>query len=126
MIESIEGDVPGNAKLTIRIPYLSKMFGEHEETIELHLANCRKLALKIWEGEILTEDPNAILNAKFEILSTESPDTPVSLITTVGEFKIDYDDFSISLIDGTPVSFEQISQTCDKYWSDWEAKAKQA
>ena len=124
-VAAIDGVIPGDITIRVNIPYLRKMFSPDGEDVIVSLANCAKLTMKIWEDDVTTDSPERIVGTDTEILSTESEDVPVHIITTFGELDIDFEDFSLSLDNGTPITFEELCEACENYWNRWENEAKQ-
>jgi len=123
-IAGMEGSVPGDLTLQIKIPYLRQMFSESGEDILLRLSSCTRFAMKIWEEDLLTSDPVRIVASDTEILSTESEDIPVQIVTTQGEIDAEFQSFTLALDDGQPVTFEELCDACEHYWTRWEEDAK--
>lgn len=82
--------------------------------------------MKIWEDDLVTDDLQRIVESDTEILSTESEDIPVHIMTTNGELDADFDSFTLALDDGRPITFQELCVACERYWTRWseEAKAK--
>ena len=124
-IDSIAGTVPGDIEMRVGILYLREMFSNDGEAIIVRLANCTKLAMKIWEDDVVTDDHDRIVSTDSEILSTQSEDVPVHIITTLGELDIDFEAFSLSLDNGRQITFEELCDVCENYWNRWENENKQ-
>ena len=120
----MEGSVPGELTLQIKIPYIRKMFSESGDDILLRLTSCTRFAMKIWEEDLLTSDPERIVASDTEILSTESEDIPVHVVTTQGEIDAEFQSFTLALDDGQPITFEELCDACERYWTRWEEDAK--
>ena len=116
-VAAIDGVVPGDVTIRVNIPYLRQMFSDSGEDIIVHLCNCASLTMKIWDEGITTDDPKRIVSTDTEILSTESNDVPVHIITTLGELNIAFEGFSLSLDDGRQISFEELCAACENYWN---------
>jgi len=123
-IAAINGVIPGDVEIRVSIPYWRKMFSADGDDIIVRLANCAKLTMKIWEKDFTTDDIERIVGTDTEILSTESEDVPVHIITTFGELDIDFEAFSLSLDNGRPITFEELCDACENYWNRWENEAK--
>jgi hypothetical protein len=123
-IAGMEGSVPGDLTLRIKIPYLRQMFSESGEDIFLRLSSCTRFAMKIWEEDLLTSDPERIVASDTEILSTESEDIPVRIVTTHGAIEAEFQSFALALDDGQPITFEEICGACERYWTRWEEDGK--
>lgn len=123
-VAAIDGKIPGDVTIRINIPYLRKMFSEDGEEILVRIANCSKLTMTIWGEDLTTDEPKRIVATDTEILSTESDDVPVHVITTFGELDIDFEAFSLSLDNGKPITFEELCEACESYWNRWENETK--
>ena len=124
-IVAIVGVVPGDVAIRVKIPYLRKMFSADGEDVILRLANCAKLTMKIWEDDVNTDNPERIVATDTGILSTESEDVPIHIITTMGELDVDFETFSLALDNGRPITFEELCGAYEDYWNRWENEAKQ-
>lgn len=120
-IVRIEGEVPGDVFLTINIPYLRRMFSKQGENIILALQGCTKLSMKIWDVKLssVTEDFSRIVETNTGILSTESLDVPVHVVTTEGEIDVVFQTFSLRLDDGSDITFQALCDACEGYWARW-------
>ncbi len=124
-IDAIQGSVPGDIEIQVDILYLRKMFSDDGESIVVRLTNCTKLSMKIWEDDVITDDPERIASTETEILSTESDGVPVHIVTTLGELDLEFDDFSLWLDNGRQITFLELCDACENYWNRWENEAKQ-
>jgi len=124
-VAAVDGAVPGNVTIRVNIPYLRQMFSDDGEDILVHLDGCMSLVMKIWDEDITTDDPKRIASIDTEILSTESEDVPVHIITTLGELDIAFEGFSLTLDNGRRITFKELCDACENYWNRWENEAKQ-
>jgi hypothetical protein len=62
--------------------------------------------------------------ASIEILSTDSDTMPVSIITTMGQLILKYEQIHFLLDTGQEVDFKTIYRACKEYWDDFKAKSK--
>lgn len=123
-IAAIDGVIPGDVVIRVNIPYLRRMFSEDGEDIIVRLLNCTRFTMKIWEGDVVTDNFEQIVHTGNEILSTDSEDVPVHIFTTFGEIDIHFDAFTLLLENGRPVTFMDLSNACDCYWDRREAKSQ--
>lgn len=123
-ITSVVGDTPGNVSIRVNIPYLCQMFSPDGKDVIVHLRNCTRFTMNIWDEGMTTSDLDRIATIRTTILSTESEDAPVHIVTTLGEIDMDFDDFSLSLDSGISISFEDIGTACKTYWNRWEEQTK--
>jgi hypothetical protein len=122
-IAGIEGVAPGDLTIRVNIPYLRRMFSERGDDILLRLHGCNRFVMKIWDGDVLTEDPRQIVASNTEILNTESEDIPVHIVTTQGEIDAAFQSFTLALDDGQPITFEELCGACERYWRGWKETA---
>ena len=123
-IAEIKSKSNQHIQLRIYIPYLGNMFPEIGENIWVDLLNYRKFEMKIWDEDITTSDFNKIVSTGTEILSTESTDVPLHVVSTLGDLFIDFESFSLSLDSGKQITFEELEDACSRYWKNWEEKYK--
>lgn len=123
-VADVDGELPGDVIIRVSIPYLRQMFSDDGEDILVHLYSCTSLSMKIWDEGTTTDDSKRIASTNTQILSTESEDVPVHIITTLGELDIAFEDFSLSLDNGSQITFKELCDACDNYWNRWENEAK--
>ena len=82
--------------------------------------------MTIWEQDLTTDDVDLIAQQRTEILSTESQDNPVHLVTTLGEIETDFDSFSLAQDGGTEITFQTLCDACERYWNQWEKESQAA
>jgi len=111
-------------QLRIYIPYLGNMFPEVGENIWVDLHNTKKFEMKIWDEDITTSDFDKIVSTGTEILSTESTDVPVHVVSTLGDLFIDFESYSLSLDSGKQITFDELVDGCSRYWKNWEETYK--
>ena len=75
--------------------------------------------MRIWEENVVTDDPKRIVDSGTEILSTDSDDVPAHVVTTQGEIDVDFEGFELSLDNGRKITFEELCAECDNYWNRW-------
>ncbi|MGB5986756.1 MAG: hypothetical protein WBG37_15735 [Desulfobacterales bacterium] len=61
---------------------------------------------------------------QIEILLTESKELPVSVTTTDGFLKLDFETLDLVLDTGQEVQFSDILEASQSYWAERSAKAK--
>ena len=125
-LSSLEGNVPGDVTIRIGIEYLRHMFSGEGEDIFMTLHSCSKISMEIWESDLVTDDFGKIAEIGSEILSTDSEDIPVRVITTLGTLHADFESFSLRLDDGREITYDQLCDACQKYWDRWEGQAEEA
>ncbi len=123
---AIDCSIPGYVEIRVKIEYLRRMFSADGENIIVRLVNCTKFTMKIWEDNVVTDDPKRIVDSGTEILSTDSDDVPVHVVTTQGEIDVDFEDFGLSLDNGRSITFEELCNECENYWNRWGTVLNQA
>ena len=123
-ITGMRRDSSQNLQLRINIPYLRNMFPGDGEDILINLNKCTQFQMKIWDEGITTSDFQTIVDTGTEILSTESDDVPVHIVSTLGDLFIEFDSFTISLDTGEQVSFKELGDACDLYWKQWQEESE--
>lgn len=123
-IAEIKSDSRQNLQLRIHIPYLGNMFPEVGENIWVDLHSTKKFEMKIWGEDITTSDFDKIVSSGTEILSTESHDVPLHIVSTLGDLFIDFESFSLSLDSKKQITFDELADACSRYWKNWEEMYK--
>lgn len=127
-IAGIDGILPGKIELRIYIPYLCKMFPSDcdNDDILVSLQGCTLFSMKIWDEDFATDEFDRIVATGAEILSTDSTGFPIHVVTTRGALDMDFQSFTLAFGDGPAVSFEQLRDASQRYWTEWEKKSKGA
>ncbi|MDY6973266.1 MAG: hypothetical protein SV775_13185 [Thermodesulfobacteriota bacterium] len=63
---------------------------------------------------------------QIEILSTDSKELSVTIATTNGFLKLDFETLNLFLDTGQEVQYTDILKASESYWVEWEAEAKNA
>ena len=124
VIVQIKRHGSGDLALTIEIPYLRRMISQGDNII-VTLRRCSGFSMKICGLDLTTDDLDLIAVQRTEILSTESEDAPVHVITTLGEIDADFDSFSLTQDDGKAITFDALCDACERYWTRWEQQSKE-
>lgn len=61
-----------------------------------------------------------------EILSTPSKLMPVTVMMTMGQLTLDYENINFKLDTGQEIDFETIDRLCEEYWAEWKDRAEQS
>jgi hypothetical protein len=123
-IAEIKRDSQQNLQLRIYIPYLGNMFPEVGENIWVDLHNTKKFEMRIWDEDLTTSDFDKIVSTGTEILSTESTDVPLHIVSTRGDLFIDFESFSLSLDSKNKITFDELTDACSRYWKNLEEMYK--
>lgn len=110
--------------LRVEIAYLAGMLAAGCEEILVMLKGCSQFEFLHWEDGSTTSDILQISAYGTEILSTASEDVPAVVTTTFGELRLAFQEFKLSLPDGSTLSYERLCAVCEAYWSDFEARGK--
>lgn len=121
-IERISGDVPGVVDLHIGINYLRAMFDGEGSGFVVTLAGCTTFEFTEYGEESShlprVTDLSEIEGRELEILSVEAGN-PLQIVCTAGQLALAYEQARVSLDSGAAVTFEQLSEATDRYWSKW-------
>ncbi len=112
-------------KIVVSIPYLRRRLPPLGASFVLSLAGVRLVEFHHFDGEMSS------LGQALEVvvpgsLSTSSDAMPVSVDTTLGELRLDFQVIDFALDSGKPIGFESIVRICDEYWAEWHARTNQS
>ena len=114
--------MPGTLRLQIEIEYLREMFDEPGISFAVELNNCTKFKYSEYE-EQPTENIAKVQEREPEILYVIS-EHPLVLDCVMGTLELEYDAMRVRLPSGSEVSYGSLESTSEKYWSEWNARAK--
>jgi len=118
-IVEINGDIP-SLQLRIEIEYLRNMFPEDGISFIASVSGCSFIQFHNWENATKTSLLAEIQSEEPEILSVEQEGNMALITCVTGELKISYEDIEFKLDTGSPISYSELEEACDKYWDDWE------
>ena len=114
----IEGNLPGDLKIHINIPYLRNMFPSEGEEFIIQLNKCTN-----FEFDEYDEKPTNILKTietkKPEILYIDSLN-PIVINCATGILRMEYNEAHVSLDTGESINDLQLEEASDKYWDEWK------
>ncbi len=122
VINRIDGSVPGNVSVTVEIEYLRRMFSENGNSIIVSLLTCETFKYQPHEPSELLTDLSAISDIHPEILYADIENDVIHVDCNDGTLWLKYQDFSLMLDDGQPITLNELGDKCDKYWNDWESR----
>jgi len=124
-IESIDGVIPGDMHVRVRIAYLCEQLPTAADHVVVHLRGCRQFEYRPFEGPAVA-DLSDIADAHVEVLSAEEVDGTVSIACVGGCLQLAYDRVGLSLPEGRTISQTELEAAADRYWTEWEVNAKRA
>lgn len=123
-IKRIEGCIPGEIKLHVRVLYLREMFPGKGTGFVVNLQNCSFIEYQEFDEEP-TRDLELIENKEPGLLYVQSV-RPLIINCAMGTLRMEYDSASLTLDTGEPVSDVELDAACKGYWDAWERKCKEA
>ncbi len=124
VITRLTGAVPGTLVLRVEIGYLRAMFDGTGTDFQVELGGCSKLRYNEYD-EAPSSDLLYIEGRQPEILYVATTD-PLVLDCVMGTLEMTYRDLSIFLDTGVPVSYDELVQACDQYWTRWQQRGPTA
>jgi len=125
VIAQVDGSVPGDITVTVDIEYLRQMFSENGSSIIVTLSACSIFKYQPFEPAEMLTSLSEINERRPEILYAKVVENDVIRIECVeGTLWLKYQAHSLSLDDGQSITLDELSEQCDKYWTDWEAKSE--
>lgn len=115
----------GTFVMFVNIPYIRSRLKPLGDSFVLKLGGLRGIEFVNYDGKLIPFDEELEL-IQIEILSTNSENMPVSITTTDGFLKLDFNTLKILLDTGQEVPYSDVLNAAEDYWNEWEAKAKKA
>lgn len=115
----------GTFVMFVNIPYVRSRLKPIGDSFVLKLGGLKSIEFVNYDGESIPFEEELGL-IKIEILSTDSKALPVSVATTDGFLKLDFETLDLFLDTGQEVRYSEILQASENYWAEWEAKSKNA
>lgn len=123
-ITEITGVVPGDVHLAIEIGYLRERFPDPGDRIGLTLHGCTSFRYQLLENSPACSDPAfpltnfaAIASNRPEIRHAKDWTNPRVVECSEGDLVLSADSFSLALDNGRAISFEDLSQVAEAYWT---------
>ncbi len=115
----------GTFVVFVNIPYIRSRLKPIGDSFVLKLGGLRSIEFENYNGESIPFEEELEL-IQIEILSTDSKKMPISIATTDGFLKLDFETLNICLDTGQEVPYSEVLNAAEDYWNEWEAKAKKA
>ncbi len=121
-IADISGSMP-EMRLRIAIPYLRDMFPCGGDSFFVSIHGCRIFRFVDWErGRLLPA--SKIVALETEILSVVLKGNYASVICSDGILALEYQQVSCQLDTGKSITVNELNHACNRYWNQWEKRAK--
>lgn len=115
----------GTFVMFVNIPYIRSRLDPLGDSFVLKLGGLRGMEFVNYDGESIPFDEELEL-IQIEILSTNSENMPVSIATTDGFLKLDFETLKIYLDTGQEIPYSDVLDAAEDYWNEWKVKAKKA
>lgn len=134
-IDSVEGGVPGDVRLSVEVPYLHEIWANGGDHLYIDLLDCTLFEWHVFGKDdqiIVFEDLKTIAQSKPQIRSAATVDSAIHLYIrgnvsskdgqthplwkVQGELRIRYDDMQIYLGNGDPVTLDEVREKAAEYW----------
>ena len=122
-ITVVSNEVDGTFVMFVNIPYIRSRLKPIGDSFVLKLGGLSEIDFIDYEGKSVPFDEELRL-IQIEILSTDSKDMPVSIATTDGILKLDFERLNIYLDTGQEIQYSEVAKAAEDYWNEWEQKAK--
>lgn len=113
----------GSFVMFVNIPYIRSRLKPIGDSFILKLGGLSEIEFSDYDGMSVPFDEELKL-IQIEILSTDSKNMPVSIATTDGILKLDFETLNIYLDTGKEIQYSDVAKAAEDYWNEWEAKAK--
>ena len=113
----------GSFVMFVNIPYIRSRLKPIGDSFILKLGGLSEIEFSDYDGMSVPFDEELKL-IQIEILSTDSKNLPVSIATTDGILKLDFESLNIYLDTGKEIQYSDVAKAAEDYWNEWEAKAK--
>ncbi|MBA3468949.1 MAG: hypothetical protein H0T53_04830 [Herpetosiphonaceae bacterium] len=120
VITQIQGAVPGDITLQIKIAYLRTMFSADGDSIMVNLSDCTLLSYDCFEEAAVLSVPELIAVQEPVILRVTSADQGLLIVCVGGDLALAYSDYQLALDNGRTISLAELDAACVRYWDTWE------
>jgi hypothetical protein len=120
-ITAISKEAEQTLRMFVNIPYLRRRLKPIGDSFVLILSGLAILEFENFDGTNTSLEEELKL-ATPEILSTESESMPITIATTTGYLKLDFQNIGFELDTGEKIEFESIEKACEEYWDEWEKR----
>ncbi|MFD0725576.1 hypothetical protein [Lysobacter brunescens] len=121
-IERIEGTLPGDVSVHVRIGYLRKGFPGAGTGFVVHLSDCSQLTFTPHDQPGIS-DFSDIAALRPWIVDCE-PSNPIEVHCAEGTLTLRYDTAALSLDSGETITLSQLDAAATAYWDAWSARHK--
>ena len=115
----------GTFVMFVNIPYVRSRLKPIGDSFILKFGGLKNIEFVNYDGESIPFEEELGL-IQIEILSTDSKELSVTIATTDGFFKLDFETLNLFLDTGQEVQYTDILKASESYWVEWEAEAKNA
>lgn len=124
-IDAIEGELPGELKLSVGIAYLCAYLPTQSEHVVVTLAGCEQFEYRPYEDPPV-KDLAAIAALSLEIHSADPMGKNLNITcrddSYGGALVVRYDEARISTAEGQPLMQSEVEEAAERYWSNWKRK----
>lgn len=120
-ITAISKEDEQTLRIFVNIPYLRRRLKPIGDSFILTLSGLTCVQFENLDGTTAPFEEEIEL-ATPEILSTESESMPITIATTTGYLKLDFQNIGFELDTGEKIEFESIEKACEEYWDEWEKR----
>ena len=121
-IERIEGTLPGDVSLHVRIDYLRKGFPSAGTGFVVHLSDCSQVTFTPYDEPEIS-DFSGIAEFTPWIVDCDSSN-PIEVYCAEGMLTLRYHTATLSLDSGEAITLSQLDAAATAYWDAWSARNK--
>lgn len=122
VVQKISGTIPGQVNVEVRCDYLRKRYSVRGETFILQLVDCTQMRFTNEQG-VVTENFEAIMKAKPEMLSADTIQQIVVVYCSNGTLEMRFRDSKIFLNETESTSVDGLEDSARAYWDEWDESA---
>ena len=126
VIVAVDGTLPGDLRIDIKIDYLRKRIPDPGTLIQVLLLGCTRFALKEYEKSEFSTALTEIAAMRPEIVSVSMKEGACKVDCTEGTLEIVARDGAIRLDSGREITLQELSGVAAAYWKEWSEHWKQA
>lgn len=128
VIVAVDGTLPGDLRMDVKIDYLRKRIPDSGDLIHILLIGCTRFAFRAYEKSEYLTVLNEIAAMKPEIVSVSMKDGVCEVDCPEGTLEVVATGGAIRLDSGREVALQELRGVADRYWKEWRehwAKVKQ-
>ena len=107
----------GTFVMFVNIPYIRSRLKPLGDSFMLKLGGLKHIEFEDYEG-VSTSIIEELELIQIEILSTNSENMPISIATTDGFLKLDFETLNIYLDTGQEVQYSDVLKASEDYWNE--------